>query len=102
MWELCNHQPVPDGLIVRHICDDPLCCEPNHLELGTHADNVQDRVQRNRSASGTRNGRSKLTIEGVQVIRRRSHEPVGVLAREFGVDPRTIRAILAGETWRNV
>jgi hypothetical protein len=102
MWEVCNHQCIPDGLIVRHRCDNPRCCEPTHLELGTHEDNVADRVERGRSACGTRNGRSKLTIDSVRAIRRRCHEPVGVLAREFNVDARAIRKLLAGETWRNV
>jgi HNH endonuclease len=101
MWELTNHRPIPPGFIVRHRCDDPRCCEPTHLEVGTHEDNVADRVERGRSACGTRNGRSKLTIDSVRAIRRRCHEPVGVLAREFGVDPRAIRAVLAGETWKD-
>lgn len=42
--------------VVRHKCDNPLCCNPNHLETGTQADNVRDRVMRKRSATGRRNG----------------------------------------------
>ena len=47
--------------IIRHICDNPMCINPEHLIKGTHNDNVQDRVNRNRSAYGEKNGRSKLT-----------------------------------------
>jgi uncharacterized protein (DUF433 family) len=41
--------PIPDGLLVRHTCDNPPCCNPNHLLLGTHADNVADRRERKRT-----------------------------------------------------
>lgn len=43
--------------IVMHMCDNPGCMNPKHLKMGTHNDNVQDRVKKNRSATGTKNGR---------------------------------------------
>jgi hypothetical protein len=39
----------PADMVVRNKCDNPLCINPKHLELGTHADNVADRVARGRS-----------------------------------------------------
>lgn len=54
-WEAFNG-PVPDGLCVLHKCDNPPCCNPEHLFLGTVADNNHDRFIKGRSASGDRNG----------------------------------------------
>lgn len=47
-YELHNG-PIPDGLVVRHGCDRPRCINPEHLSIGTHADNAMDRVLRGRS-----------------------------------------------------
>lgn len=54
-WEIHNG-PIPDGLCVLHHCDNPACVRPDHLKLGSHADNVADKVARHRSPFGARNG----------------------------------------------
>lgn len=38
-------------IVVRHKCDNPPCCNPRHLELGTHVDNVRDKIIRGRDAN---------------------------------------------------
>jgi len=44
-WTI-EHGPVPQGLVVRHRCDEPLCAAIDHLELGTSADNNWDALER--------------------------------------------------------
>lgn len=53
-WELVNGE-IEDGLLVLHRCDNPLCCNPSHLFLGTQQDNMTDKKQKGRAT-----GRRKL------------------------------------------
>ena len=52
-WELANG-PIPNALMVCHKCDVPLCCNPDHLFLGTNADNQEDARRKGRMAMGDR------------------------------------------------
>jgi hypothetical protein len=55
---------IPKGMVIRHKCDNPACCNIEHLEIGTPLDNVNDMIERGRKAiniiRGTQNGQSKL------------------------------------------
>lgn len=103
-WEL-RHGPVPAGIIVRHKCDNPPCCNPDHLELGTLADNNADRVKRGRSrpSRGESTHNAKLTEDAVRHIRR---NPLGrsnaELAMELGVSMATVSTAATGATWGHV
>jgi hypothetical protein len=78
-FEIANG-PIPDGMMVCHVCDVPLCVNPAHLFLGTAKENIDDMDAKNRrvSCKGQRNGASKLTTEAV---------------RNIYLDPRTNREI---------
>lgn len=84
---------------IRHTCDNEKCCNPLHLIEGSHAENVADRVIRNRSAIGQKNGRAKLTLEQVKEIIM-SQESTATLAIKYGVAKRTIQMARNGENWK--
>ena len=48
-WSLANDQPVPEGKMILHSCDNPPCCEPSHLRPGTQAENTADMIARGRN-----------------------------------------------------
>ena len=87
---------IPAGQMICHTCDNPSCVNPDHLYLGTHADNMKDKVDRKRVA-GSRHPRSKLTDHDVASIKTRFNE-AGLtqqqLADEFGVSQSTISMIV--------
>lgn len=100
---LAGHQ-IPPGMVVRHTCDNPRCVRIEHLALGTHADNVRDRVARGRSAAGERNGRAKLTRPQVDEIRKRlrdGRESKTAIAAAYQIDRRAVYQIEHGLTWRS-
>src|SRR5205085_12214412 len=96
--------PIPPFLCVLHRCDNPRCVNPDHLFLGTMSDNMRDRTQKGRSASGEKNGRSKLTIALVSEMRRRhkSGESIRRLGRAFGIAHSTCWAIIRGAKWKEI
>lgn len=94
--------PIPDGMFVLHVCDNPSCCRPSHLELGTLQDNYADMVQKGRHQHGESHHSARLTAEQVMDIRRRANggENQRRLAEEYGVSPATICNIKKQTTWR--
>lgn len=105
-WTL-THGDIPNDLWVLHECDNPPCCNPAHLFLGTHIDNVADMVSKNRvcRTSGSDRWVSKLDEPTIIGIRQR-YAAGGVtqqeLADEFGVSFQNISMIVLRKTWKHV
>lgn len=89
---------IPEGKIIAHICDNPLCVNPAHLWLATHKENSSDMVNKKRSAKGELCGKSKLNNEQIKFIREStlSHRKLGAM---FGVTHSNIGYIKRGMTW---
>lgn len=90
--------PVSDGLLVRHLCRNKLCCNPRHLKPGTDLENAADEVAAGATMSGERHGQSKLSAAQVAHIRASSARGCD-LALAFGVAQSTISEIRSGR-WR--
>jgi hypothetical protein len=93
---------IDPGLEVRHKCRPRNCCNPEHLELGTKAENMADRVRDGTDARGEKHGRAKLTAEQVLQIRARSTENRRELGLEFGVSYQEIRYIINRHSWNHI
>jgi len=95
---------IPAGLYVMHSCDNPCCCNPEHLLVGTTQDNTRDRQEKGRGASGEQCGASKLTERDVLSIRSRLAlgEKQAPIAREYNLDPSTISSIYTGRNWKHI
>lgn len=90
-----------EGVVVRHICDNPLCVNPDHLIKGTSAENSADMVAKGRQAKGEDCGNSKLTEEEVIAIRC-SHLTSRQLAKLFNISKTNVLDIKKRKTWRHL
>jgi hypothetical protein len=87
--------PIPEGMLVCHHCDNPPCCNPDHLFLGTHKDNMRDMTKKGRNflTIGEKSGKNcKLSTEQVKSIRE-SKELGYILVKKYKVSKSTISAI---------
>jgi len=108
--------PIPDGMIIMHLCDNPPCVNPDHLRLGTKLDNNRDSMAKGRRRTAPPRGENethsrKLTWADVLEIRRRhplplpkTTRPKGYTlkgtARDMGVCASVVREIALGVKWK--
>lgn len=95
---------VPDGLHVLHSCDNPPCCNPEHLFAGTIDDNNKDRKAKGGYAKGEKCHLSKLTQAQVDAVRKRrlAGETLRAIGDDFGVTIQAINLICKGKNWKPV
>jgi len=115
-WVL-THGTIPRGLLVLHKCDNPPCCNPTHLFLGTSADNMSDKCRKGRAACGyahsevtrhstprgEQHGNAKLRLDQVESIRRLPQVDCNIsrLARVYNVSRAQIKRIRNGSSWKS-
>lgn len=99
-WQIKNG-PIPDGLFVLHSCDNPPCCNPQHLFLGTHLDNMKDMWAKGRKISP----KTTLTEEVVSEIRqlgRQGNLDLRELGKRFGIHKDHAGRIMRRVVWKHV
>jgi hypothetical protein len=104
-WELTNG-PIPEGIFVCHHCDNPPCCNPAHLFLGTQAENLSDRDQKGRAVykRGEQNGGAKLTEAQVLSIRQQvaAGDSQRSVATRLGVSQGLVQMIVRRKVWTHI
>lgn len=86
---------------ICHRCDNPGCVNPDHLFLGTHQDNMQDKKNKGRTAKGKQNGRALLNAFDILAIRK-SNDTLQQLGDQYGVHWTTIHQIKKRLIWKHV
>lgn len=102
-WQL-HYGAIPEGLQVLHKCDNPPCSRPDHLFLGTPAENSADMVTKARSAWGMRNRKAMLTDEQISQIRMLYADGARQvdLAAQFGTHQTNISLIVRRKNWAHL
>lgn len=92
---------IADGLMVCHSCDDRACVNPKHLWPGTQQDNIDDAVDKNRMANGSRCHASKLTADDVTLILKDDRTQQAI-AEDYGVSSTAIGKIKRRVSWKHI
>ena len=101
MAYILKHGELEKFSVVMHQCDNPSCVNVDHLRLGTHAENHDDKKNKGRSNVGTRHGLHKLTEEQAKEIRSLKMRQRDIAAR-FGITQSVVSEIRAGKAWRHI
>jgi hypothetical protein len=91
---------IPEGMMILHSCDNPSCVRPDHLSLGTGAENMADKIAKGRARvpAGEQHSFAKLTREQAEAILH-DPRPYAQLAAEYGVHAGTISSLKNRDSW---
>ena len=101
-WKI-HYGEITEEECVLHKCDYTSCIRPDHLFLGTRADNMQDRMMKGRTPKGELHSGAKLSIIDIDKIRKlyKQNLSIAEITRQFPVGRTAIRSIIYGHTWNH-
>ena len=95
--------PIPSGMFVCHQCDNPSCCNPAHLWVGSPAQNSMDCKTKKRHSVGEKNHMTNLSEAQVNELRRRyGSESVSSLSARYGISKSSVYRIAKRQTWAHI
>ena len=105
-WELV-HGRTPSHRFCLHKCDVRHCVNPDHIFLGSYAENAADMTSKGRQARGEMNNRNKLTeAQAIELLSkrptRRQRGVTRAIAAEYGIAINTLAALWAGRSWKHL
>ena len=97
--------PIPFGMVVMHICDNPRCVNVDHLRIGTYTDNVRDMDAKgrrvNNQARGMASYNAKITDDDVKAIRSDNRRQIDIAA-SYGIAQTVVSKIKLYQAWSHV
>lgn len=96
---------IPKGKLIRHLCHNRKCCNPDHLEVGTMLENMGDCVKAGRQARGEGSGQSKLNEKQVlEILEERTKNKTNYkeIAEKYDVSKSCINSIILRRTWKHI
>ena len=103
-WMLKNKAEIPKKGVICHRCDNPSCCNPNHLFLGTQADNIRDAAKKDRMPKGEVHHMSSISKDDVRHIRYLGYTNMSKkkIGEKFGISRQAVTDILCKRTWGHI
>ena len=97
--ELTLNRHLQEGMVACHSCRNRHCVNPAHLKEGTRQDNEADKIRDGTTNRGERCSAVKLTAEDARHIKYSDNRPSSMIAKDYGVSARAVRAIKSGQNW---
>lgn len=94
-WHLRHGQPFPEGKVARHVCDNPLCVNPDHILPGTDADNADDAARRGRYRTVLTDAQVKAVLDAAASLGPAAgYQDVADAVGDPGIHRWTVRDVL--------